>query len=649
MHNIKWQPSQEQINSSQIYKFIQFLNQNLNLELKDSDQLYTWSIENIQDFWSNFWKFSNIKASHLWDKILVNENDMLNAKWFVGSKLNYAENLLTRKDNGIAIIFRGEDRVEYKYTFEDLNSIVAKTTASLRQAGIKRGDRIAGLMPNLPHTVMAMLATTSIGAIWSSCSPDFGVEAVLDRLSQIEPKILFTVDGYYYNGKQLSCIDKIQKIIKHLPSIEKVVITKYANITYDTKQIANGCVFEDFLASEITTKIDFEQVDFDHPLFIMYSSGTTGKPKCIVHSVGGTLIQHLKEHRLHTNLQANDRIFYYTTCGWMMWNWLVSALATGATLMLYDGAPLPQHNAGILFDYIDTHQINIFGTSAKYLSSLEKSGYKPHQQNKLSTLRTILSTGSPLVPENYDFVYSHIKKDVLLCSISGGTDIISCFALGNPTKPVYSGELQQLGFGLAVKILKENALEANIGEKGELACVKPFPSQPIYFWQDINKEKYKSAYFDKIPNVWCHGDFAAKTKHNGLIIYGRSDTTLNPGGVRIGTAEIYRQVESIDDIAESVVVGQDVDGDIRVLLFVKLQPNKKLTEDLIRDIKHKIRLGASPHHVPAKIIEVADIPRTVSGKIAELAVKNVIAGEVVKNKTALANPESLKLFENLVF
>ncbi|MFN8769624.1 MAG: acetoacetate--CoA ligase [Neisseriaceae bacterium] len=646
MLNIKWKPTKEQIASSQINKFIKFINQTLNLELTDSDDLYNWSVNDIEAFWSAFWQFSNIKASKLWKDVLINENDMLNAKWFTESKLNYAENLLKRKDSELAIVFRGENKIEWKYTFKELYDIVAKLADSLRRLGVAKGDRIAGFMPNLPQTVMAMLATASIGAVWTSCSPDFGINGVLDRLGQIEPKILFTVDGYFYNTKQLDCCDKVIEIIKQIPSIKKVIITNYIN-SNNIEQVPNSYTLNDCLKQSNANTINFEQVSFDDPLFIMYSSGTTGKPKCIVHSVGGTLIQHLKEHMLHTNLKANDRIFYYTTCGWMMWNWLVSSLATGATLMLYDGSPIPNNNEGILFKYIDDYQINIFGTSAKYLSALEKTGYKPIIKNKLNSLTTILSTGSPLLPENYNFVYQNIKKDVLLCSISGGTDIISCFALGNPTKPVHNGELQQIGFAMAVKILNEDGTEARIDEKGELSCIKPFPSQPIYFWNDPEKEKYKQAYFNKVSNVWCHGDFAAKTKYNGIIIYGRSDTTLNPGGIRIGTAEIYRQIETINEIAESVVIGQKVNGDERVVLFVKMQPHKNLTEDIINDIKHKIRFGASPHHVPAIIVAVIDIPKTVSGKIAELAVKNIIDGEVVKNQNALINPESLKLFENL--
>ena len=450
MQKIVWKPSKEYIKSSRINEFINFLNTRKNISLANSDELYQWSINKPEDFWSNFWQFSGIISSKTWNSVLENGNDMLNATWFNGAKLNYAENLLKRRDSEIAIIFRGEDKVEWKFTYKELYNTVAKLAQSLRNIGVRSGDRVAAFMPNLPHTIMAMLATSSIGAIWSSCSPDFGVAGVLDRLGQISPKILFTVDGYYYNGKQLSCHEKIIDITKHLTNLEKIIIVNYANLNNDISAIKNSCSFDDFIKDSNAKTINFEQLAFNHPLFIMFSSGTTGVPKCITHSVGGTLIQHLKEHILHTNLKENDRILYYTTCGWMMWNWLVSALATGATLMLYDGAPMLKSNNGILWDYVDAYQINVFGTSSKYIASLEKSGYIPLKENKLTNLNAILSTGSPLLPENYDFVYSNIKQDIRLCSISGGTDIISCFALGNPTKPIYRGELQQIGFGLDI-------------------------------------------------------------------------------------------------------------------------------------------------------------------------------------------------------
>lgn len=646
MHNSVWKPSQEYIKNSQISKFLNYLNQHKHITLKDSDALYDWSIANPEDFWSSFWQFSGIKASRKWDKVLENGHDMLNAKWFVGSELNFAENLLARRDDELAIVFRGEDKVEWQYTYNELYHQVARLARSLRNLGVQKGDRVAGFMPNLPQTTIAMLAATSIGAIWSSCSPDFGVQGVLDRLGQIEPKVLFTIEGYFYNGKQLDCRDKVSEIVAKLPSVSKVIITDYTSGKADISRIPNAVWWNDFLADVSVTQIEFEQVSFDHPLVIMYSSGTTGVPKCIVHSVGGTLIQHLKEHILHTNLARGDRIFYYTTCGWMMWNWLVSALAVGATLVLYDGSPT-YPGPEVLWNYADDYNLTVFGTSAKYLASLEKTGYKPGTQNKLTHLAAILSTGSPLLPESYDYVYKDIKHDVCLSSISGGTDIVSCFALGNPVKAVYRGELQQRGFGMNVQIFTDDGKIAAIGEKGELVCTAPFPSQPIYFWNDKDKVKYKKAYFERFDNIWCHGDYAALTEHNGMIIYGRSDTTLNPGGVRIGTAEIYRQVETIEEILEAVVVGHEIPGDVQVILFVRMQPGKELTEELKKLISTRIRHGASPRHVPAKIIAVTDIPRTVSGKIAELAVKQTIHGEEVKNKDALANPESLTLFINL--
>lgn len=646
MTRLVWKPTAEQIKNSQITRFINFLANKSVTDLNNSDELYDWSIKYPEQFWSQFWEFSEIKSSKKWDVVLENGHDMLNARWFVGSKLNYAENLLRRRDDELAIIFRGEDKVEWKYTFAEVYHQVARLAKSLRDLGVVEGDRVAGFMPNLPQTIMAMLAASSIGAIWSSCSPDFGVQGVLDRLGQIEPKILFTIDGYFYNGKQLDCREKVAEIVKQLPSVEKVILTDYTGSKADISTINNSVWWNDCLAAPSVTEIAFQQVNFDHPLVIMYSSGTTGIPKCIVHSVGGTLIQHLKEHILHTDVRSGDRIFYFTTCGWMMWNWLVSALATGATLLLFDGAPT-YPGPEVLWDYAADYKMNVFGTSAKYIATLEKSGYKPKEHPGLDHLHTILSTGSPLLPDSYDYVYRDIKHSVKLCSISGGTDIVSCFALGNPVKPIHRGELQQRGFGLNVQIYTDEGIPAKTDEKGELVCIAPFPCQPIYFWHDTNKVKYKAAYFERFTNVWCHGDYASLSADQGLTIYGRSDTTLNPGGVRIGTAEIYRQVETIEEILEAAVVGQETGDDVRVVLFVRMQAGKVLTEEIQHKIKTKIRTGASPRHVPAKIVVVSDIPRTVSGKIAELAVKNVIHGEVVKNKNALANPDSLKLFENL--
>ncbi len=646
MSRLVWKPSEEQIKNSQIAKFIAYVTEKTGQVLQNSDELYNWSIEKPEEFWDLFWHFSHIKASKLRDQVLVNADNMLNAKWFVGSKLNYAENLLKRRDDDLALVFRGEDKVEWKFTFNQVYTIVASLAKELRRLGVKEGDRVGGYLPNLPQTVMAMLATTSIGAVWSSCSPDFGVQGVLDRFGQIEPKVMFTIDGYHYNGKHIDCVEKVSEIVAKLPSIEKVIVIPYAGSQKEIASINNAIYWDDFIKDKTADTIEFEQVSFDHPLFIMYSSGTTGVPKCIVHSVGGTLIQHLKEHILHTDLKYGDRLFYFTTCGWMMWNWLVSGLAVGATLLLYDGAPT-YPGPSVLWDYAADYKMTVFGTSAKYLSSLEKTGYKPKEHGGLEHLAAILSTGSPLLPESYDFVYRDIKKDVRLCSISGGTDIISCFALGNPVKPIHRGELQQRGFGLSVNVFTDEGKPAKVNEKGELVCTKPFPCQPIYFWNDPDKVKYKKAYFERFENVWCHGDYASISEDSGLTIYGRSDTTLNPGGVRIGTAEIYRQVETIPEILEGLVIGQETGDDVRVILFVKMQPGATLTDEIRQKINQKIKVGASPRHVPAKIIQVADIPRTISGKIVELAVKNVVHGEEVKNKEALANPESLKLFENL--
>lgn len=645
MSNIVWQPNLSQIKDSQITKFIEFISNKVQLKIADSDELYTWSVNNSAQFWELFWQFSQIKSSQMFSQVLVNGDNMLDAKWFVGAKLNYAENLLWRNDDQLAIIFRGEDQLELSYTFSEMRRIVANLAASLTKLGVVSGNRVAGYLPNLPHTVFAMLATASLGAIWSSCSPDFGVAGALDRFEQITPKVLFTVDGYYYNGKIIDCRDKVVAISEQLTSLTKVVMVKYVGLP-ELDHVSKLVMWDNFCTSNVTEELSFTQLDFNHPLFIMYSSGTTGVPKAIVHSAGGTLIQHLKEHQLHTDLKANDRVFYYTTCGWMMWNWLVSGLASGATLVLYDGSPT-YPDSSVLWKYAADYNINIFGTSAKYLSALEKADYQPIQHYALPSLDTILSTGSPLLAESYDFVYQYIKSGVKLFSISGGTDIISCFALGNPTKPIYRGQIQQRGFGLKVEIYTDEGKSALINEKGELVCTKAFPSQPIYFWNDPERSKYKKAYFERFPNIWCHGDYAALTPELGIIIYGRSDTTLKPGGVRIGTAEIYRQVETIAEISDAVVIGQSWAGDVRVILFVKMRDGYQLTEELQQRIKEKIKLGASPRHVPSKIIQVADIPRTINGKIAELAVKNVVDGEVVKNKDALVNPEALSLFANL--
>ncbi len=642
--NPLWSPKAAQIKSANVTRFTAFVNDGYGQKLANYPALYDWSVANPADFWSALWRFCEVQASQEWDQALVDGHKMPGAKWFVGSRLNFAENLLRYRDSRTALVFRAEDQAEAEYSYAELYEEVAKVAQALKSAGVTVGDRVAGFMPNLPQTVIAMLAATSLGAVWSSCSPDFGIQGVLDRFGQIQPKVLFTADGYYYNGKSVDSLERIGSILEQLPSVQQLVVVPFISPTPELRGLKHAVNWIDF-ADNDATQVDFVQLPFDHPLYIMYSSGTTGVPKCIVHSAGGTLLQHLKEHVLHGDLSRDDTIFYFTTCGWMMWNWLVSALAVGAKVALYDGSPF-YPSAEVLWDYAEVEEFTTFGTSAKYLSALEKAGAKPRKSHELWALDTICSTGSPLLPESYDYVYRDIKPDVRLSSISGGTDIVSCFALGSPVLPVYRGELQCRGLGMAVQIYDDDGKPVQ-QEKGELVCTKPFPSMPIQFWNDPDGAKYRAAYFERFDNIWCHGDYAELTEHDGIVIYGRSDTVLNPGGVRIGTAEIYRQVEAFPEVLESLAVGQDWQGDVRVILFLRLQPKSRLDEALAQRIRQRIKEGASPRHVPAKIIAVTDIPRTISGKIVELAVRNVIHGHPVKNKEALANPEALALFENL--
>ncbi|MBW1645512.1 MAG: acetoacetate--CoA ligase, partial [Deltaproteobacteria bacterium] len=566
--------------------------------------------------------------------------------WFVGARLNFAENLLRYRDQRVALVFKGEQQEPVRLTYAELYRQVARLAKSLRQLGVVAGDRVSGFVPNMIETVIAMLATTSIGAIWSSCSPDFGIKGVLDRFGQIEPKVVFTANGYSYNGKNFDSLQRISDILNSLPSVEKVVVIPYTEADPDISGVKNSVLFADFLApEEDDPQIEFAQLPFDHPLYIMYSSGTTGVPKCIVHGAGGTLIQHLKEHILHVDLKRDDHLFYFTTCGWMMWNWLVSGLAVGATLILYDGSPF-YPDGGTTFKLAEDEGITVFGTSAKFLAAVQQAGLKPGKEYDLSRIKTICSTGSPLSAESFAFVYREVKEDVDLASISGGTDIISCFALGCPILPVYSEELQCRGLGMKVEAFDENGRPV-YNQKGELVCTKSFPSMPIYFWNDPGNEKYLDAYFRVYPNIWHHGDFIKITETGGVIFYGRSDATLNPGGVRIGTAEIYRQVETIPEIKDSVVIGQDWDNDVRVILFVVLEDGVELTPELEKKIKTTIRKNTTPRHVPAKIIPVPDIPYTISGKKVELAVRKVVHGQEVKNKDALANPQALDYFRDL--
>ncbi len=569
---------------------------------------------------------------------------MPGAKWFTGARLNFAENLLRRRDDKTALIFKGESQPVRKLTYAELYSEVAKTAAALRTAGVEKGDRVAGFVPNMPESIIAMLATTSIGAIWSSSSPDFGIKGVLDRFSQIEPKVLFAANGYFYNGKSHDSLEKLKGILHELPSVEKVVVIPYSDEDPDIRTISNSILFSDFIDND-EEEIEFEQLPFDHPLYIMYSSGTTGLPKSIVHGAGGTLLQHLKELQLHCDLREQDTIFYFTTCGWMMWNWLVSSLVTGASLVLYDGAPFfPDANA--MWKMAEELGITVFGTSAKFIAGSEAAGNKPISTNDLSNVRLILSTGSPLMEENFDYIYRDVKKDVQLASISGGTDIVSCFAGGSPMLPVYRGELQCSGLAMDVDAFDHKG-KSSRNAKGELVCKKAFPSMPIYFWNDPDGQKYHNAYFDKFENIWYHGDYIEINDHGGVTIFGRSDATLNPGGVRIGTAEIYRVVEQMAEVADSLVVGVQSNGDEQVALFLKMDEGAILNDNLINQIKSSIRANCSPRHVPSIIKSVEDIPYTISGKKVELAVKKIIHGEEVTNKDALANPEALECFKGI--
>ena len=645
MAKLLWKPSEERIKSTNLYRFMNIINEKYNQNFTEYEPLYQWSIENIPDFWANVWEFAKIKSSMPYDQVVDDVRKMPGAKWFSGARLNFAENLLRYKDHQTALIFKGEDRVDKRMTYSELYDEVASVARSLMLAGVQTGDRVVGFMPNMPETIVAMLAAASMGATWSSCSPDFGIKGVLDRFGQIKPKVLFTADGYFFKGKRLDSLERISSILKELPSIEKVVVVPYTEKKPDIGSLPNAILYDEFKSPESGLPIEFEQLPFDHPLYIMYSSGTTGLPKCMVQCTGGILVHHLKELMLHADLKREDTIFYFTTCGWMMWNWLVSSLAVGATLVLYEGNPFhPDPDA--LWRMAQDEKITIFGTSAGYIAALQNAGAKPGKSYDLSALKSLLSTGSPLSKEGFEFIYNEVKSDIQLASISGGTDLNGCFALGNPMGPVYAGELQCRGLAMKVQAFDENGKPV-INRQGELVCSAPFPSMPIYFWNDPDNQKYMDAYFDVYPNIWRHGDFIEINERGGVVIYGRSDATLNPGGVRIGTAEIYRQVDRIEEIEDSIVVGQNWRNDVRIILFVKMANGYELTERLKDTIKKTIRTNASPRHVPAKILAVPDIPYTHNMKKVELAVKKTIHNQPVLNKDALRNPGALDDYKDL--
>jgi len=640
-----YQPSVEQIERSQMFEFKEYINGRHGINLENYQDLHGWSVNQIPDFWEAVWSYFDIIHSESYTQIVDDVSKMPGAKWFNGARLNFAENLLRHRDDKIALIFKGEGQPTRKLTYCELYLAVAKTAQALKNVGVQKGDCIAGFIPNMPESIIAMLATTSIGAIWSSSSPDFGINGVLDRFSQIKPKVLFAANGYFYNGKSHDSLEKLQGILQDLPTVEKVVVIPYSEINPNISSINNSILYSDFTANE-AEKIEFKQLPFDQPLYIMYSSGTTGLPKSIVHGAGGTLLQHIKELRLHCDISEQDNVFYFTTCGWMMWNWLVSNLAIGATLTLYDGAPFyPDSNA--MWDMADELGITVFGTSAKFIAASEAAGNNPISTNDLSSVRLILSTGSPLMEENFDYIYRNVKKNVHLASVSGGTDIISCFAGGSPTLPVYRGELQCCGLAMDVDSFDYQG-KSRRNEKGELVCKKAFPSMPIYFWNDPDGQKYHNAYFDQYDGIWYHGDYIEINDHGGVTIYGRSDATLNPGGVRIGTAEIYRVVEQIPEIADSLVVGVQSEGDELVALFLIMNEDEILNDILVNQIKSSIRKNCTPRHVPSIVKSVKDIPYTISGKKVELAVKKVLHGEEVTNKDALANPEALDCFKDIL-
>ena len=610
----------------------------------DYAALHRWSVENLEAFWSTFWDFSGVVAGTRGETVLADGDRMPGARFFPEARLNYAGNLLRSRGEGDAIVFWGEDKVKRRMSHRELRDMVSRMQQALTHAGVRKGDRVAACMPNVPETVIAMLAAASLGATFTSCSPDFGAKGLLDRFGQIEPTVLFCCDGYYYNGKVVHTLPRIAEVVQQMPTVTQVVVVPYVSGQPDARLVPRASRLDEFVAPFQAREVEFVDVPFDHPLFILYSSGTTGVPKCIVHGTGGVLLMHLREHMLHCDVKPGDRVFYFTTCGWMMWNWLVSALASGATLLLYDGSPFVGRG-NILFDFAATEGATHFGTSAKFIESAAKVGVAPIATHDLARLRVLMSTGSPLPPESFDYVYAHVKKDLCLASMSGGTDLVACFGGGAPILPVWRGEIQCALLGMDVAVFDDAGRALPPGQKGELVCKRPFPTMPLRFWDDPGDTRYRAAYFERFPGVWHHGDWCELTTHGGMVIHGRSDAVLNPGGVRIGTAEIYRQVERLQDVVESIVIGQDWKNDVRVVLFVRLREGMQLDEPLVKRIKEEIRANTTPRHVPAVILQVPDIPRTKSNKIVELAVRAVVHGEAVKNVEALANPEALEHFK----
>ena len=640
-----WQPSEERIKATNMYRFMHFINEKHGQSFQEYGPLYDWSVENIPEFWAAFWEFADIKASKPYDQVVDDLSKLPGATWFPGARLNFAENLLQQRDDSVALVFKGEELDSSSMTYAQLYDEVARTAKSLKEMGVGPGDRVGGFVPNMPHAIIAMLATASLGAVWSSCSPDFGLKGVLDRFGQIKPKVLFTGDGYFFKGRGFDSLERVSNILKDLPTIEKVVVIPYTQQDPDIGHVPNAVHYDDFKSSESNLEIPFEQLPADHPLYIMFTSGTTGLPKCMVQSAGGILVHQLKELILHADLKQEDTIFYFTTCGWMMWNWLVCSLNVGARLVLFDGNPF-HPNPGALWKMAQDEKITIFGTSAGYIAALQAAEESPGKHYDLSPLKAVLSTGSPLSEEGFEYIYQEVKEDLQMASIAGGSDINGCFAAGNPMGPVYAGELQARCLAMKVSAYDENG-KSVINQQGELVCTAPSPSMPIYFWDDPDGEKYHAAYFDVYPNVWRHGDFIEINERGGVIIYGRSDATLNPGGVRIGTAEIYRQVEQLEEIADSLVVGQDWKNDVRVVLFVQMAEGVDLTDDLMKKIRTLIRTNASPRHVPAKIVAVPEVIYTHNMKKVELAVKKVIQGQEVLNRDALRNPEALDFYAGI--